>query len=134
MSKIFAFLCGMCCHRKEETQLSLKTESTYVNTIDLIHLMHILTHIVFKIFPPNAPHTTSSSSIPLNERIHLDNLQKTLLLFEGQLFQTALRQFEALLCFSKSRKVPLSDGCEWLTAFFLLLLKYDESMYYSGHD
>lgn len=127
ISRIFASLCGMCCHRKEETQLSMKMESTYANTTDLIHPMHILTPIVFKIFLPSTPHTTSSS-ILLNQRVHLDNLQKALLLFEDQLFQTALRP-----CFSKSRKVPVSDGYEWLTALLLLLLKYDEAVYYSGN-
>lgn len=39
MSRIFAFHCGMCCHGKEETQLSMKIEITYANTTDLIHLM-----------------------------------------------------------------------------------------------
>lgn len=75
MSRILAFHCGMCCHRKEHS-CHCKIESTYDNIIDLIDLMHIITRIAFKIFHPNASHTTSSSPVPLNQRVHMDNLQK----------------------------------------------------------
>ena len=58
--------------------------------------MHILTHIIFKIFHPHAHHTTSSP-IPLNQRVDIANLQKILSLFEDQ-----LAEIPVSMCFSKS--------------------------------
>lgn len=98
ISRILAFHFGMCCYRKKEIQLSLKTESTYANTIDLIHLIYILIHIVFKIFHPNNP----LGPIPLSQKVHLDNLQKILPLLEEKFFETP-----PSMCFSKSRKIQM---------------------------